>query len=541
MDRNNSYLPIERALMTEVIHCLFVDQKDRPVLVVNLTNTYTVTFPTPQTLEISLNPDRYVTDGVTAAGVAGMVVLYGENGAGKTSAMIDIANVFGDNPKDKTAGGLYERDGQFFLRPGRALQGHTVLGMPVVVQKKDGFLRCPSVFYTTSPFDADRRQRLGKNPLAHDVSPAYGERNTFDGLSLLKIRDQLDMPFLDHASIRVRHLVKTVSNAMIAITNMIGGSHNPKLPIIRRTVMEAASKLPKDEEIQLRCWLSLFAAVHQREQRPFPLEFVGLLDQFSASEATQADLYELWKSVIRATRSCMDEKEMTLIMELLLLLLQPTFSWSLAQRYDPKALEKMIAQRLSGRNEALRQCTDLGLIEFSISGLSSGETAYAMIFSSLYGGLERVSRIGGRHPVFLLLDEGEMFLHPRWQRLYIAKLLEFVQTAPKLKGRLYLLLATHSLIVAADAPPYSLLNVSTGMQVNGFGLGPRSTLADVYKVAVFQGQSSEAEFKRIEAFIHHPRRQDYAQIMQLTAALADVNVKKFLEQQVVEALERCRE
>ncbi|MQA36790.1 ATP-binding protein [Rugamonas aquatica] len=536
--------------MTEVIHCLFIDQteqkgrrnqKDQSVLVVNLTNTYAVTFPTPQTLKIALNSDRYVTAGVQVAGVAGMAVLYGENGAGKTSAMIDIANVFGNNPQEKTAGGLYERDGKLFLRPGKALQGRTVEGIPAEVKKSDELLRCPSVFYTTSPFDGGRRERFGENSLAHDVSPVFGERNTFDGLSLLKICDQLDMPFLDHASIRVRHAVKPVSNAMIAISNMNGGTHSPHVPVVRRAVMAAASELPKGEEIQLRCWLSLFVAVHQRKQLPFPQEFVQKLDLFPESADPGADLYELWKSVINATASNMNETEMTQVMELLQLMLQPKFSKSLSQRYNPAALEQMIAQQLFGYKEGLRLCADLGLLEFSISGLSSGETAYAMIFSSLYGGLEQVSQMDGEHPVFLLLDEGEMFLHPSWQRLYIAKLLDFIQGAKKLKGRLYLLLATHSLIVAADAPPYSLVNVSTGEQVNGFGLGPRSTLADVYEVAVFQGQSSEAEFKRIEAFIHHPRREDYPQIMELTAALADVNVSKFLEQQVVEALERCRE
>lgn len=526
--------------MTEVVHCLFIACKGELPLVVNLTKTYTVTFSAPKTLTVARNTKRYVTKGMTGAGVAGMAVLYGENGAGKTSAMVDMATVFGDNRKFKTAGGLYERNGELFVRAGKALKDYAVVGKGFAIQKSDERLRCLSVFYTTSPFDADRRRRLGNNQWVRDVSPAYGERNTFDGLSLLKVREQLQMPFLDHASIRIRLLVRSVSNSMIAISNLMGNTRNPHVPLIRRAVMAAAGDLPEHEQMQLRCWLSLFVVAHERKSRPFPAKFVRQLDLFPKSSDTRADLYELWKTVIRATFSCMKKDEVAPVMELLQLLSQPEFSKRLAERYNPAELQAMIALQLAGRNESLRLCTELGLLEFSLSGLSSGETAHAIIFASLYGGLERISRKVGRHPVFLLLDEGEMFLHPSWQRAYIAKLLDFVRHMRRLKGRLYLLLATHSLIVAADAPPHSLVNVSSGEQVNGFGLGPRSTLADVYKVAVFQGQSSETEFKRIEAFINEPRRQDYEPIMKLTAALADANVRRFLEQQVAEALERCR-
>ncbi|MQA18168.1 AAA family ATPase [Rugamonas rivuli] len=526
--------------MTEVVHCLFIAREGKPPLVVNLTKTYTVTVSAPKTLTVARNTKRYVTKGMTTAGVAGMAVLYGENGAGKTSAMIDMATVFGDNRKFKTAGGLYEKNGKLFVRPGKALQRYAIVGKEGDIQKSDDQLRCLSVFYTTSPFDADRRRRLGNNHWVRDVSPAYGERNTFDGLSLLKVRDQLQMPFLDHASIRIRLLVRSVSNSMIAISNQMGNTRNPHVPLVRRKVMEAAADLPEHEQMQLRCWLSLFVVAHERKSRAFPAKFVRQLDLFPKSADSRGDLYELWKTVIRATFRCMKKDDVVQVMELLQLLSQPEFSKRLAERYTPAELQAMIALRLPGRNESLRQCTELGVLEFSLSGLSSGETAHAIIFASLYGGLERMSREGGQHPVFLLLDEGEMFLHPSWQRVYIDKLLEFVRHMRKLKGRLYLLLATHSLIVAADAPPYSLVNVSSGEQVNGFGLGPRSTLADVYKVAVFQGKSSETEFKRIEAFINAPRRQDYEPIRKLTEALADVHVRKFLEQQVAEALERCR-
>lgn len=526
--------------MTEVVHCLFIDREGKQPLVINLTNAYVVKFPAPMTLSITVNPARYVTDGVHAAGVAGMTVLYGENGAGKTKAMIDAANVFGDNQKERTAGGLYERDGELLLRRGKALKGYGPVRGMSLPRHSDDSLRCLAVYYTTSPFDAQRRGRLRPNPLARDVSPVYGERNRFDGLSLLKIRERLRMPFLDRTDVRVKLQMRSVSDTLTAIYDLMGRKLDPHLTVVRRAVIAAAGELPELEQMQLRCWLALFVAAHERKARPFSTKFARLLDQFPASEDRHSDLYELWKTVIRDTDSCMPEDQMRPVMELLQLLSKPEFSRMFAKSYKLETLQALIDSELAGRNEGLRQCTDLGLLEFSFSGLSSGETAYAMIFSSIYGALERVSRIGGRHPVLLLLDEGEMFLHPTWQREYIAKLLEFVQHVPRLKGRLYLVLATHSLIVAADAPPNSLLNVASGEQANGFGLGPRSTLADIYNVDVFHGRSSEAEFARIEAFIKEPRRADHEGIKALTATLADLNVKAFIEEQVDEAMQRSR-
>lgn len=525
--------------MVEVVHCLFIAAKDGTPWVINLSNTYSVAYPSSQTMAITRNAKRYVIKSVKDAGVAGMAVLYGENGAGKTGAMIDVANVFGDDPKGKTAGGLYQRDGRLFLRRGKALRNYSIVSEePVSIEDKDAGLRCMSVFYTTSPFDAGRRGRLKHNSLARDVSPTYGERIAFDGLSLLEVSAALGMPFIERADIRIRLTVKSVSSAFIAISNKLGNNRNPHVHIARRAVVAAASALPGHEQMQLRCWLSLFVAVHERADRGFPVKFARLLDSFPSSSDPRTDLYELWKTAIRACRSCMSMSEMTQVMALLQQLSQTEFTKMLAKPYTPAGLLALIEHYLPGRHEDLRRCADLGLLEFSIGGLSSGETAYAMLFSSLYGGLTRVSQVAERRPIFLLLDEGEMFLHPSWQREYIAKLLEFVQRMPRLKGRLHLLLATHSLIVAADAPPHSLVDVATGKQVNGFGLGPRSTLAEIYKVKVFHGENSETEFKRIEEFISRPRREDYSKVMALTASLADVHVQEFLEGQITEAMER---
>jgi len=529
--------------MPETLHCLFIaaDSKNKLPLVINFTKAYEVEFPSNTSVQITKNADPYVAAGLKEAGVAGIVVLYGINGAGKTAAMIDVANAFGDNPHARTAGGLIERDGKLFLRKGKALKNYVPTGGLLLSTLAEDNLQCLSLFYTSSPFDNGRLNRLRQNRLAFDVSPRYGERNAFDGLSLLEIRSALKMPFVDQGEISMRLRIGTVSNSLVAVTNSLGISGGPDTPIVRSAINAAARQLPQHEHMQLRRWLSLFVAVHAREERAFPASFVKLMWRFPDTAAPLEDLYALWKAVILGCRRCMDMHEMLQVMELLQLLSEPGLAKPLSQKYSPDALDKLIKQELHGHREGMRQCIDLGLLEFSMSKLSAGQMAYATLFSSLYGGLQRAGRVGGNHPVLILLDEGEMFLHPQWQREYIAKLLEFAKEVPRLSGRLYFVLATHSLIVAADAPPDSLVDVATGKRENGFGLGPRSTLTDIYKVSVFHGEYSESEFDRIDDFLKKPTAHAYDAVKDIARALADRHSGDYLECQIDEAMQRSGE
>lgn len=528
--------------MKEIVHCLFVavDSADKAPLVINFTKAYDVTFPSDAVVSIARASNPYRAPGLEEAGVAGIAVLYGVNGAGKTAAMIDVANAFGDNRRARTAGGLIERDGRLYLRKGKALQGYDLAGDLGIEDAKDD-LHCLSLFYTSSPFDAGRLGRLRKNSLAHDVSPVYGERNAFDGLSLLEVRSAISMPFVERGEISVRLRVASVSNSLTAVTNKLGRSGHPHTPIARSAVSTAARSLSGHEQMQLRCWLSLFVAIHDRKDRPFPVKFIQLLDGFPASRNPLQDLHALWKVAILACHKFMGMHDMTEVMWLLQHLSTPKAARLIGKKHAPAQLDELIKQEYWAYRDSMRRCIDLGLLEFTMSKLSSGQMAYAMIFSSLHGGLQRLSRSEGDHPVLILLDEGEMFLHPQWQREYIAKLLQFAREIPQLKGRLYFLLATHSLIVAADAPPESLIDVATGRRENGFGLGPRSTLTDIYKVKVFHGEYSEGEFRRIDDFLRKPTADGYPVVREIASSLADPHSREFLGAEIDEAYERRAE
>jgi hypothetical protein len=135
--------------------------------------------------------------------------------------------------------------------------------------------------------------------------------------------------------------------------------------------------------------------------------------------------------------------------------------------------------------EKLHQATHLGLVSWSFRNLSSGQVALLLLFSSLSSVM---SRLPPRKTAFLFIDEGEMFMHPAWQRRYITDLLEFLKKFPEVSSHLNVILSTHSLIVAADAPPNCLFDVKMGDMTNGFGYGPKDFLEQIYRVDEFQGE-----------------------------------------------------
>lgn len=91
----------------------------------------------------------------------------------------------------------------------------------------------------------------------------------------------------------------------------------------------------------------------------------------------------------------------------------------------------------------------------SNSILSSGEEAMLNLFSSLYDAIElkpqKYSNI--KSPSLLLLDEAEIGFHPEWQRNYIKTLLNFVKALSCVSGHDYqIVITSHSPMLLSDIP-----------------------------------------------------------------------------------------
>jgi len=136
-------------------------------------------------------------------------------------------------------------------------------------------------------------------------------------------------------------------------------------------------------------------------------------------------------------------------------------------------------------------------------GLSSGHKAYLNLFSSLYEELKRT-----RHRnIFLCIDEGDLYLHPKWQVEFLSRL---ISTLPYMcSGSVQLVLTSHSPFLVSDLPNQSLIILDrqrlstetdgTNLEVRTFG----GNLYDLYSSPFFleEKRMSDFAFSRIKDWV----------------------------------------
>ncbi|MEL4244112.1 AAA family ATPase [Shewanella xiamenensis] len=139
------------------------------------------------------------------------------------------------------------------------------------------------------------------------------------------------------------------------------------------------------------------------------------------------------------------------------------------------------------------------LIKFTWWGLSSGHTAYLTLFSSIYCELKRT-----RNDAIVLIDEGDLYLHPKWQIEFLEKL---TTVLPSLStGNIQLVLTSHSPFLISDLPRQCItilksqnnkaMIVSDHLKSMTFG----ANLYELYSDAFFLGSKRTGTFaqKKIE-------------------------------------------
>lgn len=111
--------------------------------------------------------------------------------------------------------------------------------------------------------------------------------------------------------------------------------------------------------------------------------------------------------------------------------------------------------------------------DISWRGLSSGEENYLYQFSRLYNLKNNFKNdpyknllIGNgiANNLIILIDEGEMTLHPEWQKKYINYLIEFLEK--NFSQNIHLILTTHSPFILSDIPKQHLVFLENGKQKN---------------------------------------------------------------------------
>lgn len=94
------------------------------------------------------------------------------------------------------------------------------------------------------------------------------------------------------------------------------------------------------------------------------------------------------------------------------------------------------------------------LISHDWSRLSSGMRAYLNLFSQLYHISEKIR--GTSKSVLICIDEGDLYLHPEWQKNFLNDLIWFISTAFGLV-KVQIILTSHSPFLISDLPKENVI------------------------------------------------------------------------------------
>jgi hypothetical protein len=184
-----------------------------------------------------------------------------------------------------------------------------------------------------------------------------------------------------------------------------------------------------------------------------------------------------------------------------------TFNLTLAQATE---LLRLYTQYL----EAFPLDGVIGFLAFNWRDLSSGEKLQLDLYSRLLAAKDAIVKRRTKkqkappvRTIFLLLDEGEIGWHPRWQRQYLDNLLNFLSNwvvgggfAPTV--RVQVVLTSHSPFLLSDLPRECVVllqQVETSVQVVGLPGAERTLGANIHDLlanAFFLGDSLVGDFAR---------------------------------------------
>jgi len=145
-------------------------------------------------------------------------------------------------------------------------------------------------------------------------------------------------------------------------------------------------------------------------------------------------------------------------------------------------------------NEFIHLFEKSTFLDINWLGISSGQKAYLNLFSSIYDELKYTRQ----ENLLLCIDEGDLYLHPKWQIEFFDKLLNVLPTI--YVGRIQLVLTSHSPFLLSDLPKQNITILDRGfnnstidgirLKTNTFG----GNLYDLYSEPFFLGNKRTSDF-----------------------------------------------
>lgn len=433
--------------------------------------------------------------------VDSLTVIYGENGEGKTTLLLDLCRTLNRYRSDRPLGIIWrdKTTGRIRLDKGTQLDAVILKGPLTENEPARLDVAFKSVFYTTSPFESARRRALAASGTI-DGTPSFAN-NSFNGTSLCRAAGSLpkDIPFIRSAKVQIEFsdlpkLEKEVEEFIDFVfpSDLNVGDSKKRHPSVRyrEQLHSLYSVLSARTRLLLAIELYRARLDGPKEARYLLTQLFDRKEPLNGSQAVGRFLSKR-ESISRrrvATPSVLKAIEALK---------------KVATSVAPDKLHvysDLLNVQLFNVLEGLQEAENLGFLHWRFLDLSSGQVALLMLFASLASALEKLRSNDSRFAV-LVVDEGEMFMHPAWQRKYLHDLMKFIEYFRAYFDEIHLILATHSLIVAGDAPPNRLFDVKTGKMRNGFAYGPREVLDDVYGVKEFAGDMAESLYEKIVDFI----------------------------------------
>jgi len=532
----------------------FIVPKEESFAVLPLTNKYHVQIAPERNdlVQISINEldSQLVEDHAdNERSVDSITVAFGKNGGGKTQLLLNICNTVARQRGTRPLGILWESNGQLFFDPGSHLRRLQFQSNPQVI--KQGIFEYISLFgaafYTTSPFEAARRRVALADGDTLDVTPSFGVDNPFGGVPLLLAAQALppDLEFIQVMEIQPKVKIPSLRSLIEEYTSQKrrGGAPSEskygELPADRKNALR---RLPE----QLNSFLSDALAIEMHRARLEGKEAVtALLGQLSDALPRTEPYPPTGDEVHRSIVDLLDRRAQSVTVPSLHLLkalqrASESGQMKLQHRGPFMHYVRDASQWREAEVEGLQMAESLGLLKWSFLKLSSGQVAMLMLFASLAGALGELSRKDKRILV-LAIDEGEMFMHPAWQRTFLSQLMKFLAFYRSRFDLVHLVVATHSLIVAGDAPPNRLFDVVSGQMQNGFAAPPEELLKTVYDVPEFAGQMAEKLYDRIGNYIRYGGSEEEAQqVHGLVDQIASARLRKYLQDEVTRRMELTR-
>jgi hypothetical protein len=136
----------------------------------------------------------------------------------------------------------------------------------------------------------------------------------------------------------------------------------------------------------------------------------------------------------------------------------------------------------------------VGVFDVNWLGISSGHKAYLNLFSSLFYELKYSKKTN----LLLCIDEGDLYLHPKWQIEFVDKLLTVLPTI--YQGNIQLILTSHSPFLLSDLPNQNITILDKkvgGSALDGTNLSIKTfggNLYDLYSEPFFLGDKRTSDF-----------------------------------------------